>query len=298
MKNFALIGAAGFIAPRHMMAIRDTGNRLIAVTDPHDSVGILDKYFDNVSYFKEFERFERHIEKLKFQGSEDRIDYVSVCSPNYLHDSHIRFGLRAGADVICEKPLVINPWNLDPLMDLEEKVGRKVFTVLQLRLHPAVKELRNHYLNSNKVQKIKLHYITSRGPWYDYSWKGDEQKSGGLLINIGVHFFDMLCWIFGSPTKAIVTEKTNHTWVGKIFLERAEVEWMLSIDKKLLPATAKEKGLTTYRKLEIEDQEFNFSEGFTDLHTVVYKDILNGGGFRISEAKMGLEAVSLIKKSV
>jgi len=298
MKNFALIGAAGYIAPRHFQAIKETGNKLVAVTDPHDSVGILDRYFRDVSYFKEFERFERHIEKLRHNNSADKIDYVSICSPNYLHDSHIRFGLRSDANVICEKPIVINSWNLRPLMELEQKCGRKVYTVLQLRLHPAIQELRKEFLTSPKFHQINLEYITSRGPWYQYSWKGDEQKSGGLLINIGVHFFDMLCWIFGKPVKSQIKIKQDQTISGTLVLERAEINWFLSSEYSNLPKEVKANGQTTYRSLKIDGKEFNFSEGFTDLHKIVYQDILNGGGFGIEESFLGIETVNIIKKSM
>jgi UDP-N-acetyl-2-amino-2-deoxyglucuronate dehydrogenase len=298
MKNFALIGAAGFVAPRHMAAIKETGNRLVAATDPHDSVGVLDKYFDNVSYFREFERFERHVELLRFKNSPEKLDYVSICSPNYLHDSHIRFGLRSGVDVICEKPLVINPWNIAPLKEIEEKSGKKINTILQLRLHPSIIELKKRFQAQDKRVKVKLDYITSRGPWYHYSWKGDQTKSGGILINIGIHFFDMLTWIFGPAHQSIVKESSLNTWAGKLQLENAEVEWLLSIDKNLLPAEYKGKAEATYRSLQIENQEFEFSKGFTDLHNLSYKAILEGNGFSIDEAKKGLDTVDLIKKSL
>ncbi len=295
MKNFALIGAGGYIAPRHMRAIKDTGNQLLTALDKHDSVGILDNFFPNADFFIEFERFDRHIEKLKRQGI--HTDYVSVCSPNYLHDAHIRFGLRVGADVICEKPLVLNPWNVDALMDIEKETGKKVYTILQLRLHPAIIALRKRIQSSSfdKRYNIKLKYITSRGHWYHTSWKGDVQKSGGIATNIGVHFFDMLMWIFGDVQQSIVTEQSKDTVSGKLALEKADVDWFLSINENTLPDDIKLAGKRTFRSLIIDDEEFEFSDGFTELHTVSYQEILIGNGFLLSETKKAIDLVHQIR---
>ena len=295
MKNFVLIGAAGYIAPRHMMAIKETGNNLIAAYDPYDGVGIIDSYFPKAHFFTEFERFDRHIEKLKREGT--TIDYVSICSPNYLHDSHIRYGLRIGADVICEKPLVLNPWNVDALIDLEKDYDNKVNTVLQLRHHNAILDLKSKIDNGSKdkVYDIDLTYITSRGNWYYTSWKGDESKSGGIASNIGVHFFDMLQWIFGSMQDFTVNEKSHDTNAGTLVLERAKVNWYLSINAENLPESVKSKGIATYRTLSIEGEEIEFSKGFTDLHTVSYREILEGKGYGLADAKNAIEIVSQIR---
>jgi len=281
MKNFALIGVGGYIAPRHLRAIKDTGNKLVAALDRHDSVGILDSYFPEADFFIEFERFDRHLEKLKRKGTQ--IDYVTVCSPNYLHDAHIRFGLRIGADVICEKPLVLNPWNVEALMEIEKETGRNVYTILQLRLHPAVIALRDKVLSSGKKYDIDLKYITSRGHWYHISWKGDLQKSGGIATNIGIHFFDMLLWIFGDVKKSEVITHTNDSASGKLELERANVNWFLSIDANTLPPQAVKEDKKTFRCLTIDQEEFEFSDGFTELHTRSYEEILNGRGFGLHE---------------
>ena len=295
MKNFVLIGAAGYIAPRHMMAIKETGNNLIAAYDPYDGVGIIDSYFPKAHFFTEFERFDRHIEKLKREGT--TIDYVSICSPNYLHDSHIRYGLRIGADVICEKPLVLNPWNVDALIDLEKDYDNKVNTVLQLRHHNAILDLKSKIDNGSKdkVYVIDLTYITSRGNWYYTSWKGDESKSGGIASNIGVHFFDMLQWIFGPMQDFTVNEKSHDTNAGTLVLERAKVNWYLSINAENLPESVKSKGIATYRTLSIEGEEIEFSKGFTDLHTVSYREILEGKGYGLADAKNAIEIVSQIR---
>ncbi len=295
MKNFVLIGAAGYIAPRHMMAIKETGNNLIAAYDPYDGVGIIDSYFPKAHFFTEFERFDRHIEKLKREGT--TIDYVSICSPNYLHDSHIRYGLRIGADVICEKPLVLNPWNVDALIDLEKDYDNKVNTVLQLRHHNAILDLKSKIDNGSKdkVYDIDLTYITSRGNWYYTSWKGDESKSGGIASNIGVHFFDMLQWIFGPMQDFTVNEKSHDTNAGTLVLERAKVNWYLSINAENLPESVKSKGIATYRTLSIEGEEIEFSKGFTDLHTVSYREILEGKGYGLADAKNAIEIVSQIR---
>jgi len=295
MKNFALIGAGGYIAPRHMRAIKDTGNNLIAALDKHDSVGILDSYFPQTEFFVEFERFDRHIEKLKRLGM--RTDYVTVCSPNYLHDAHIRFGLRVGADVICEKPLVLNPWNIDGLVEIEKETGRKISTILQLRLHPAIIELREKVRNNSLGKKyhINLRYITSRGHWYHISWKGDPQKSGGIATNIGIHFFDMLIWIFGDVKLNDVYQYTPDTAAGALELEKATVTWFLSIDPNTLPQEVKQAGKRTFRSLTIDEEAFEFSEGFTELHTRSYEEILKGNGFPVEEARKSIELVHAIR---
>lgn len=295
MKKFILIGAAGYIAPRHMKAIKETGNNLIAAYDPYDGVGVMDSHFPQAHFFTEFERFDRHIEKLKRSGT--KIDYVSICSPNYLHDSHIRYGLRIGADVICEKPLVLNPWNVDALIELEGEYPNKVHTILQLRHHKAILALKNKIDNgpTDKVYDIDLTYVTSRGNWYYTSWKGNEEKSGGIASNIGVHFFDMLQWIFGPMEQASVDIKTKDTNAGTLTFERAKVNWFLSINAENLPAEAKQKGLPTFRTLTIEGDEIEFSKGFTDLHTVSYQKILEGNGYGLSDAKNSIEIVSKIR---
>lgn len=295
MKNFALIGAAGYIAPRHMKAIKDTGNTLIAALDKNDSVGILDSYFPEADFFTEFERFDRHIEKLRRKGI--TTDFVSVCSPNYLHDSHIRFGLRVGANVICEKPIVLNPWNIDALAEIEKETGNKIFTILQLRLHPAIIALREKILAEpkDKTHVVELDYITSRGHWYHTSWKGDIQKSGGIATNIGVHFFDMLMWIFGDVKENIVTQHSNDTASGTLELAKATVKWRLSIDASQLPDEARKAGKRTYRALNIDGESFEFSEGFTELHTTSYQQILAGSGFPLMETRKAIELVHAIR---
>lgn len=294
MKNFALIGAAGYIAPRHMKAIKDTGNNLIAALDKNDSVGILDNYFPEADFFTEFERFDRHIEKQKRKGI--KTDFVSVCSPNYLHDSHIRFGLRVGANVICEKPVVLNPWNIDALEEIEKETGNKIFTILQLRLHPAIIALKEK-VNQQKEKKylIDLDYITSRGHWYFSSWKGEIQKSGGIATNIGVHFFDMLMWIFGDVEESTVTKHSKDIASGILELEHASVNWRLSIDANQLSEKVKAAGKRTFRSLTIDGESFEFSDGFTELHTKSYEQILAGNGFPISETRKAIELVHNIR---
>jgi UDP-N-acetyl-2-amino-2-deoxyglucuronate dehydrogenase len=284
MKDFALIGAAGFIAPRHLKAIKETGNQLVASLDKFDSVGIMDSYFPEASFFTEFERFDRHLEKLARKGSP--IDYLSICSPNYLHDSHIRFGLRQGADVICEKPLVLNPWNVEALDQLQQETGQQVFNILQLRLHPDIIALKEKVQASDpsKVFELDLAYITSRGNWYYTSWKGDVSKSGGIATNIGIHFFDMLLWIFGGVKENIVHVHTHDRAAGFLQLERARVRWFLSINEDTLPDAVKAKGQRTYRSITMEGGEIEFSNGFTDLHTKSYQAILEGRGFNVREA--------------
>jgi UDP-N-acetyl-2-amino-2-deoxyglucuronate dehydrogenase len=297
VKNFAIIGAGGYIAPRHMKAVKDTGNTLIAALDKHDSVGIMDSYFPDADFFTEFERFDRHLEKLKRQGN--KTDFVSVCSPNYLHDAHIRFGLRIGANVICEKPVVLNPWNIEALMEIEKETGGEVFTILQLRLHPAIIALKEKIAAApaDKKHTVNLQYITSRGHWYHTSWKGDMEKSGGIATNIGVHFFDMLLWVFGAVKESKVTEHTAQTASGQLELEKANVNWMLSIDANTLPDEAKSAGKRTFRTLTIDGEGFEFSDGFTELHTKSYEEILKGNGFRIKETKAAIELVHKIRNN-
>jgi UDP-N-acetyl-2-amino-2-deoxyglucuronate dehydrogenase len=296
-KRFALIGAAGFVAPRHMKAIKETGNELVAAFDPFDSVGIIDSYFPGAAFFVEFERFDRHLEKLRRKGV--GIDYISICSPNYLHDAHIRFGLRYGADVICEKPLVLNPWNIDALQEIESETQHHIYNVLQLRLHPNVIALREKVLNSPADQKydVELTYITSRGNWYYTSWKGDERKSGGVATNIGVHFFDMLQWIFGEVSENHIHLHTHDRAAGFLELERARVRWFLSINADTIPQKLKDQDARTYRSLMIGDEEFDFSAGFTDLHTTSYEHILLGQGFRSEEARKSIQLVYEIRNA-
>lgn len=300
IRNFALIGAGGYIAPRHMKAICDTGNRLVAALDKNDSVGILDSYSYETAFFTEFERFDRHVEKLRRQGDAVRIHYVSICSPNYLHDAHIRFALRIGADAICEKPLVLNPWNLDALAEMENETGRKVYTILQLRVHPAIISLRDkvrHQPAGHRVQ-VDLTYITSRGNWYFNSWKGDEAKSGGIATNIGIHFFDMLMWVFGPVRESQLHCKDPKKMAGYLSLEHADVRWFLSIDNCDLPETAQQQCKSTYRSIMMDGDEFEFSEGFTDLHTTVYREALAGRGFGIEDARPSIELVHRLRHAV
>ncbi|MBP6793479.1 MAG: Gfo/Idh/MocA family oxidoreductase [Saprospiraceae bacterium] len=297
-KNFALIGAAGYIAPRHMKAIKETGHSLIAACDKFDSVGVIDSYFPEADFFTEFERFDRHLEKKKRQGL--KTDYLSVCTPNYLHDAHIRFGLRIGADVICEKPLVLNPWNIDALAEIESETNKKIFNILQLRLHDSIIALKNKIHADDAVDKkydIDLAYITSRGNWYFNSWKGDVSKSGGIATNIGVHFYDMLYWIFGAVKSNVVHVHEKDHAAGYLEFDRARVRWFLSINSGHLPAEIAQKGQRTYRSITIEGDEFEFSEGFTDLHTRSYQHILAGNGFGIDEVRPAIEIVHTIRNS-
>ena len=290
MKNFAIIGVGGYIAPRHLKAIKETGNRLIAALDINDSVGILDRFFPDVPFFTEFERFDRHVEKVRRQGGENKIDYVTVCSPNYLHDAHIRFALRIGANAICEKPLVLNLWNLDALQEMEKESGRTVNTILQLRVHPALMALRESLqstVNEPRATKheVVLTYITSRGPWYLNSWKGNHEKSGGVATNIGIHFFDLLIWLFGSVQQNNVHYADVLKTGGGIELQYAKVKWFLSIDRNDLPESATKCGLSTFRSITVDGKEIEFSDGFTDLHTVVYQRTLEGNGFGLEDAR-------------
>lgn len=298
MKNFALIGASGYIAPRHLKAIKDTNNNLVAALDKFDSVGIMDSYFPNADFFVETERFDRYIEKLKYEH-EIKLDYVSICTPNYLHDAHIRMALRRGADAICEKPLVLNPWNLDALKNMEKESNQKIYNVLQLRLHESIIELKKKIdtFPKDKIFDVDLTYLTSRGNWYYTSWKGDQSKSGGIATNIGVHFYDMLSWVFGSVKENIVHIKNHDRASGYLEFERARVRWFLSINYDVLPQEIKAKGQRTYRSIKIEGEELEFSGGFTDLHTKVYEGILNGNGYGLEDARQAIEIVHNIRTS-
>ena len=299
MKNFALIGASGYIAPRHMRAIRDTGNRLIAALDPYDGIGIMDSHFPEASFFTEFERFDRFVDKWHRDGG-NKIQYISICSPNYLHDSHIRFALKNNADAICEKPLVLNPWNLDQLKLIQEETGKKIYNILQLRLHESIVALKQRVQaelqkNPNKVYDIDLTYLTSRGKWYFVSWKGNESKSGGIASNIGVHFFDMLCWIFGDVVDNKVHLKTDDANAGFLKLKNANVRWFLSVNYNYIPDDVKDRGLTTFRSITVDGESIEFSGGFTELHTRSYEQILDGNGFGIDDAYGSIEIVSKIR---
>jgi UDP-N-acetyl-2-amino-2-deoxyglucuronate dehydrogenase len=289
MTNFALIGAAGYIAPRHMRAIKAIGGDLKVAFDPNDSVGVIDSHFPQAHFFTEFERFDRHVDKLRRKG--ERLDYVSVCSPNYLHDAHIRFGLRSGCDVICEKPLVLNPWNLDGLAEIEKDTGRRINTILQLRLHPSIIALRERVAASNKRHAVDLTYITSRGRWYHASWKGDVAKSGGVATNIGVHFFDMLAFVFGPLRSQSASLRDDSRAAGLLHYEKADVRWFLSVDANDLPDEVKGQK-TTYRAIQIDGEAFEFSDGFTDLHTRSYEEIVAGKGYGLEDVRFSIEVVS------
>ncbi|PLX14363.1 MAG: oxidoreductase [Marinilabiliales bacterium] len=296
-KNFALIGVAGYIAERHLRAIKDTDNYVLASLDKFDCVGKIDSYFPNSDFFTEFERLDRHIDKVKREGT--KLNYVSICTPNYLHDSHIRFALRHGAEAICEKPVVLNPWNIDALQEIEKETGKKVNNILQLRLHPAIIELKNKIDNgpTDKVYDIDLTYITSRGHWYFISWKGDSQKSGGVATNIGVHFYDMLTWIFGDVQENIVHISKKEKAAGFLKLKKANVRWFLSVDYNDIPDNIKSNGQRTYRSITVNGEEIEFSGGFTDLHTLSYQEILNGNGFGLNETKKSIETVYKIRNA-
>jgi UDP-N-acetyl-2-amino-2-deoxyglucuronate dehydrogenase len=297
MKRFALIGVGGYIAPRHLRAIKETGNVLVAALDPSDSVGILDSYFGDADFFTEFERFDRHLEKLRHEGQ--GVDYISICSPNYLHDAHVRFGLRIGADVICEKPLVLNPWNVTQLEDIAKETGGEINTILQLRLHSAVAALKERIdkLPNDKVHDIDLTYITSRGRWYMYSWKGDMKKSGGVVNNIGIHFFDMLSYVFGAVRKSVVNVREPSKAAGVLELAKARVRWFLSIDGSDLPESVRAQKQRTYRSITIDGEEVEFSDGFADLHTESYRQILLGKGFGPDVVRPSIEIVSDIRSA-
>jgi len=295
--NFGLIGAGGYVAPRHLKAIKDTGNTLLAALDKYDGVGIMDSYFPEAEFFTEPERFDRHLDKLRRMGPGKKIDFVSICSPNYLHDAHMRLALRNDANAICEKPLVLNPWNLDALSELEQETGKKIYTILQLRLHPAIIALRDSIAAgpSDKLYEVDLSYITSRGKWYQISWKGDQSKSGGIATNIGIHFFDMLTWIFGNVKENIVkVHKEDHA-AGYLLLEKARVNWFLSINPEYLPAAAQAAGKRTFRSITVDGKEVEFSEGFTELHTRSYEHILSGAGFGLEDARRSIEIVQKIR---
>jgi UDP-N-acetyl-2-amino-2-deoxyglucuronate dehydrogenase len=298
MKHFALIGAGGYVAPRHMNAIKETGNTLVAALDPNDSVGIIDSYFPHADFFVEFERFDRHIDKLRRKGK--KVDYVSICSPNYLHDAHIRFALRSRAHAVCEKPLVLNPWNIDGLTEIEHETGKKVYIILQLRLHPSLIALREKVAselaaNPGRMYDIDLTYITSRGNWFLISWKGDEKKSGGIATNIGIHFYDMLSWIFGPVIENIVHVKQPDAHAGYLHLSNAHVRWFLSVNEDHLPEEIKTRGQRTYRSIILDGEELEFSHGFTDLHTRSYEHILEGPGFGLEDSRKSIEIVSTIR---
>ena len=297
-KRFALIGAAGFVAPRHMKAIRDTGNSLVVVLDPFDSLGVIDSYFPDADYFTESERFDRHLDKLRRQ-KEQKIDYVAICSPNYLHDAHIRLTLRNQADAICEKPLVLNPWNIDALKEVEKETGKRINVILQVRLHPEIIKLKQQILQTpvDKIHDVNLTYITSRGNWYYRSWKGEAAKSGGVATNIGIHFFDMLIYLFGQVKESIVHYSDEKTVAGFMQLERARIKWFLSLDFNLLPNEVKVNGQRTYRSITIDSEEIEFSGGFADLHTESYKRIIEGNGLSADDARPSIQTAYEIRNA-
>ncbi len=296
--RFALVGAAGYIAPRHMKAIKDTGNELVAAVDKYDGVGVIDSYFPGADFFVETERFDRHLDKLRRKGSR-KIDYVSICSPNYLHDAHIRMALRNEAHAICEKPLVLNPWNVDALKEIEEETERRINVILQVRLHPSIIELKREIENGpkDKIYDIDLTYITCRGKWYFISWKGDVQKSGGVATNIGIHFFDMLTWIFGDVNQNIIHYQDSRTSAGFLQLDRARVRWFMSLDEEVLPPAIRNKGQRTFRSITVEGKEIEFSGGFTDLHTESYVNILNNKGYSVDDARKSIDIVFEIRNA-
>lgn len=298
-KNFALIGAAGYIAPKHLKAIKDTGNRLVVACDKHDSVGVMDSYFPDCSFFTEYERFDRFLEKQRHDDAGQPIDYLAICSPNYLHDAHCRLALRIGADAICEKPLVINPWNLNQLGELEQLHGKRVYNVLQLRLHESVLKLKEQFGNesSGKKQEICLTYITRRGKWYHHSWKGDPSRSGALPLNIGVHFFDFLGWVFGKMESFELHLDQDSRWSGIVELEKARVKWFLSIDASDLPQNVVDEGGYAFRSITCNEEEIDLSQGFTDLHTKVYQHILDGNGYGLEDARQAIEIVYQLRNA-
>ena len=294
MKSYALIGAAGYIAPRHMKAMADTGGKLVVAYDPNDSVGIMDSHFPDAEFFTEFERFDRHVDKLRRSGR--KIDYMSICSPNYLHDAHCRFALRSGSDAICEKPLVLNPREIDELAEIERDTGRRISTILQLRLHPAIIALRERFAKSNKRHKVELTYITSRGRWYYASWKGDDGRSGGVATNIGVHFFDMLSYVFGPVSRNEAHLREPERAAGSLECERADISWFLSLDRNDLTDSVRGKK-TTFRSITVDSEEVEFSEGFTDLHTRSYEEIIAGRGFPLDEVRSSIDIVSTFRSA-
>jgi len=281
-----------------MKAIKETGNELLCALDPYDGIGVMDSYYPNADFFTEPERFDRHLDKLR-RTVEKKIDYVSICSPNYLHDAHIRMALRNGCHAICEKPLVLNPWNLDALQEIEIETHKKIYTILQLRLHPAIKQLKERVQNGakDKIYNIDLTYITSRGNWYYTSWKGDVAKSGGVATNIGVHFYDMLAWIFGSVKKSIVHSLSHDRVAGFLNFEKANVRYFLSINYDNLPDDIKRAGKRTFRLMKMDGEELEFSDGFTDLHTESYSQILQGNGFLLGEARTSISIVHDIRNA-
>jgi UDP-N-acetyl-2-amino-2-deoxyglucuronate dehydrogenase len=294
---FAMTGVAGYVAPRHLEAIRATGHRLVAATDPHDSVGVIDRFFPEAAYFTEFERFDRHLERLRRLSDHDRVRMISICAPNHLHDAHVRLALRIGADAICEKPLVLNPWNLDALSGLEEESGQRVWTVLQLRLHPELLGLRARIAASHSRHAVKVTYVTPRGPWYRYSWKGDVERSGGIMTNIGIHLFDLMLWLFGGVDRAAVHVNEAQRAAGTLTLERADVSWLLSIDRRDLPSTGGTDPPSSFREIEIDGQCIDFAAGFTHLHTEVYRATMSGGGFGIEDARPSIELVYRLRRA-
>ncbi|MCX7829635.1 MAG: Gfo/Idh/MocA family oxidoreductase [Acidobacteria bacterium] len=297
MYNFAVMGVAGYIAPRHLEAIKKTGNRISAAVDPKDSVGILDQYSLDIAYFKETERFDRFLFKQHKKSNSEKIHYVSICTPNYLHDAHIRLALRNDCNAICEKPLVINPWNLDALSELEEETGRKVYTVLQLRLHPDLQRLKDEIQKTDRRYNVELTYITGRGKWYYISWKGIEEYSGGVATNIGIHLFDLMIWLFGDIEESVVFHRDSQTVSGFLSLKKADVKWFLSLNAEYVPPNLKAEGKKTFRSIKMNEREIEFSEGFANLHTEIYKSVLQDRGNGIEEARKSIELVYRIRKS-
>ncbi len=299
MKNFGLIGAAGYVAPRHLKAIRETGNRLVAASDPRDSVGVLDGFFPDAKFFTEIERFDRHLEKLRRQAPTESIQYLSICSPSYLHDAHVRLALRLHAHAICEKPLVINPWNVDALGELEAETDCRVFTVLQLRTLPSLVALKDRLAAKppGARARVRLTYITPRGPWYHVSWKGQEQKSGGIIVNIGIHFFDLLLWLFGPAEATALHLSTPARAAGTLELRAASVQWFLSVDPDDLPREAREGAAVACRRLSVDEEELDLSDGFAELHTRVYAEILAGRGLGLAEARPAIELAHQIRRA-
>ena len=296
-RDFALTGVAGYVAPRHLEAIRVTGNRLVAALDPHDSVGVLDRYFPDAAFFTEYERFDRHLEKLRRGSDENRVDVISVCAPNHLHDAHVRLALRIGADAICEKPLVLNPWNLDALSDLEVESGRRVWTVLQLRVHPVLSGLRQRLSGSDRRHQVRITYVTPRGQWYRYSWKSRVERSGGIITNIGIHLFDLMLWLFGVPDRVAVHVNEQDRAAGYLSLERADVSWLLSIDGRDVRGPHPNQQLTPFREIMVDGENIDFTGGFTDLHTEVYRATLQGDGFGIDDARPSIELVHRLRNA-